>query len=80
MGLGVGDTSCCGWITSAISGAALPDDFAPFMKESTKPANAANLRTEMEKEGCQILSGGMGDWPASNEVWGWLVVVLSLSQ
>lgn len=58
-------------IASAITGSELPDDFSPMMSDTQKPANAAALRSALEKNGCQLLSGGMGDWPASDEAWGW---------
>ena len=58
-------------IASAITGTQLPDDFAPIMSDSQKSVNAAVLRSALEKDGCQLLSGGMGDWPGSDEAWGW---------
>ena len=58
-------------IASAITGTELPDDFSPMMSDSQKPANAAALRSALEKKGCQLLSGAMGDWPGSDEAWGW---------
>jgi hypothetical protein len=58
-------------IAADITGTELPDDFSPMMSYSQKPANAAALRSALEKKGCQLLSGGMGDWPASDEAWGW---------
>jgi len=58
-------------IASAITGTQLPDDFSPTMSDSQKPANAAALRSALESNGCQLLSGGMGDWPVSDEAWGW---------
>ena len=58
-------------IASEITGTELPDDFSPMMSDSQKPANAAALRSALEKNGCQLLSGSMGDWPVSDEAWGW---------
>ena len=58
-------------VVSGITGAQLPDDFAPMMSDSQKSVNASVLRKAMEKNGCQLLSGGMGDWPESDQVWGW---------
>lgn len=58
-------------IASAMTGSHLPDDFSPMMTDTQKPVNAATLRSALEKNGCQLLSGSMGDWPASDEAWGW---------
>jgi hypothetical protein len=58
-------------IAQTIVGKELPDDFAPMMSDTQKPANAATLRKGLEEKGYQLLSGGMGDWPLSGDAWGW---------
>jgi hypothetical protein len=58
-------------ISGEISGGELPEDFAPFCKRDKKTANAARLRSEMERAGYQVLRGDLGDWPASDQARGW---------
>ena len=54
-----------------IVGAELPDDFAPQIRESQKPANAKLLRELMKSKGYQILNGGLSDLQASEKARGW---------
>lgn len=58
-------------IASTITGTEMPDDFSPMMGDSQKPASATTLRSALEENGCQLLSGGMSDWPVSGEARGW---------
>jgi len=59
-------------VAGAITGDNLPADFAPVLSASKKPVNAAVLRDEIKNAGYQLLSGGMGDWPETDNARGWL--------
>ena len=58
-------------IAREIGGETLPEDFAPFMADSKKPANAGAIRDALKQHDYQVLVGGMGDWPESEEAKGW---------
>ena len=59
-------------VKEKVEGAALPEDFCPTITAEGRPANAARLRTEIEKSGYQVLGGELGDWPAADTARGWL--------
>ncbi len=58
-------------LAGEIAGAELPEDLCPTLSSEGKPANAARIRTALEKSGYQILGGELGDWPASDTARGW---------
>lgn len=58
-------------IAQTITGEELPDDFTPIITNAQKPANAGALRKAIKEAGYQLLTGGMDDWPASDEARGW---------
>ena len=54
-----------------IAGADLPENFAPFFTASNRGVDAALIRSGLEDAGYQVLTGDLGDWPASDTARGW---------
>lgn len=59
-------------VAGDISGDDLPADFAPYFTETKKSVTAPLLRDALAQAGYQNLTGGMGDWPESEQARGWL--------
>jgi len=59
-------------VADKILGESLPADFAPTFESTKKAVNAGTLRDELQQSGIELLSGGMGDWPESDDAKGWL--------
>ncbi len=58
-------------VVNAITGDNLREDFAPLMADTKKPVNAGALRDALRNDGFQVLAGGMGDWPETDQARGW---------
>jgi hypothetical protein len=59
-------------VAGNIEGGELGETFSPAWRDKGKAVDAPSLRAAIEQKGYQILGKDLGDWPAKDDVRGWL--------